>query len=208
MIVVFTSESIVPKEAYIINHLFEEGLEVLHLRKPNKSLSECSNLINSIETKFHDRIMIHQHHVLTEKYNLKGIHFKESDRIHLGDNMYDHIKYMKLNGFEISTGFHDISTLLEQAYAFNYVFLSPIYNSISKEGYNGKKFDFERLKKRKEKIFALGGINKTNISEVFKMGFDGSAVLGAVWKSDNPIATYNELQNLNNNSRVFNSTTI
>ncbi len=66
-----------------------------------------------------------------------------------------------------------------------YCFLSPIYNSISKEGYTAK-FDKKELKQflkkdRKIKVIALGGIMEENYSEVLELGFDGGAFLGSVW---------------------------
>lgn len=67
-----------------------------------------------------------------------------------------------------------------------YCFLSPIFDSISKEGY---KANFDKLelreflkKDRKTKVIALGGLSEENYSEVLELGFDGGAFLGSVWK--------------------------
>ena len=69
----------------------------------------------------------------------------------------------------------------------DYCFLSPIFDSISKEGYQAN-FDKEALKEflkkeRKIKVIALGGLTEANYKEVIEMGFDGGAFLGSVWKS-------------------------
>ncbi len=208
MIIVFTAEQRIYQEDKIINHLFEEGLEVLHLRKPNYSFSECKHLINAIAPEFHNRIMVHQHHGLTELFDLKGVHFKEVFRKHLSFSMPNYIEFMQENGFEVSTGFHCIYELIEKEELFDYTFLSPIFNSISKMGYKSKAFDFKNLEKAQKRIIALGGINKFNISEIFEKGFDGAAVLGAIWKNDNPIKAYNELRSANNNLCALNNTAI
>jgi len=67
----------------------------------------------------------------------------------------------------------------------DYCFLSPIYDSISKEGYKAK-FEKKELKKflqqkRKTKIIALGGMTEENYKKALDLGFDGGAFLGAVW---------------------------
>ena len=66
-----------------------------------------------------------------------------------------------------------------------YCFLSPIFDSISKEGY---KANFDKLelkeflaKDRKTKVIALGGLTEENYLEVLELGFDGGAFLGSVW---------------------------
>ncbi len=66
-----------------------------------------------------------------------------------------------------------------------YCFLSPIFDSISKKGYESK-FDHQELKaflkeERKTKVIALGGLTENNYAEVIALGFDGGAFLGSVW---------------------------
>ena len=66
-----------------------------------------------------------------------------------------------------------------------YCFLSPVFDSISKEGYKAK-FDKEELKEflkteRQLKVIGLGGVTEENYSELLELGFDGGAFLGSVW---------------------------
>lgn len=68
-----------------------------------------------------------------------------------------------------------------------YCFLSPVFDSISKQGYKAN-FDKEELKNflkkdRNIKVIALGGVTKENYSELIGLGFDGGAFLGSVWNS-------------------------
>ena len=42
-------------------------------------------------------------------------------------------------------------------------------------------------------IIGLGGINEENIAMVKKSGFDGVALLGAIWESENPIAAFGKI---------------
>lgn len=71
----------------------------------------------------------------------------------------------------------------------DYVFLSPIFQSISKEGY-GNGFPMERLREAaasgiiNEKVIALGGIEEKNIPLITSLHFGGAAILGALWGKD------------------------
>jgi len=84
-------------------------------------------------------------------------------------------------------------------------FLSPIFDSISKTGYKAgfSKQElregiaawkiFQKKENRSQKLFALGGIKTGNLAEIAELGFNGAAVLGAVWRSPNPVNTWKEV---------------
>lgn len=94
------------------------------------------------------------------------------------------IKTIFHSGFKGSC--HSFDEVEELDGKMNYCFLSPIFDSISKQGYTSK-FDVVKLKiflkkKRKIKVIALGGVTESNYNELINLGFDGGAFLGAVWK--------------------------
>ena len=68
----------------------------------------------------------------------------------------------------------------------NYMFLSPIFDSISKEGY-GAAFTPEMLndaaanKIIDNKVIALGGIDASHIQALKDWHFGGAAFLGDIW---------------------------
>ncbi|MSH99582.1 thiamine phosphate synthase, partial [Escherichia coli] len=67
-----------------------------------------------------------------------------------------------------------------------YVFMSPIYDSISKVNYYSTYTAEELRQAQKDKIIdckvmALGGINEDNLQEIKDFGFGGAVVLGDVW---------------------------
>ena len=69
---------------------------------------------------------------------------------------------------------------------FNYVFLSPIFDSISKTGYTQAFSRTELLQAKNagiinEKIIALGGITPENMLQITDYGFGGIAILGGLW---------------------------
>src|ERR1044071_3258162 len=74
-IVLITSSKKDEHEPELIAKLFEAGLTTLHLRKPNFSTKQLTKYIEGIPKVFHNRIIIHQHHDLIFKFDLKGIHW-------------------------------------------------------------------------------------------------------------------------------------
>ncbi len=178
-------------EARLINKFFSAGLEILHLRKPEASIIQMTNLLEQIEPEFHSRIVVHSHFDLTHHYNLKGIHL----------NHRSPTPPERFVG-NISTSCHSLEELSELSDRFDYLFLSPIFDSISKQGYKAS-FSPKILKEShikgiiNNKTIALGGICTDNISQVKGLGFGGVAILGDAWAHRDNIYQYlNELKQL------------
>ncbi|EAY28932.1 thiamine phosphate synthase [Microscilla marina] len=196
-IIVISSPQQELNEASIIGALFEHGLEVFHLRKPTYSIYDTEALIQAIEPKFRDRVVLHHHYALAEKYNLRGIHFtghyvkSHSDQL---TNWYDKAKQQAMT---VSGSKHQLKELETLEVPYNYVFLSPVFDSISKAGYKSNFADLKSIEKYKSatQLIALGGISLDKIDQVKRMGFDGAAVLGTVWeKPAQAIAVFMELK--------------
>ena len=62
------------EEDKIITALFEEGLDILHLRKPETPAMYSERLLTLIPEKYHKRIITHEHFYLQEEFSLMGIH--------------------------------------------------------------------------------------------------------------------------------------
>ena len=73
-LIVITSSRTIPDETTFVTKMFESGLMTLHLRKPRFSTNQLKEFLNEIPKHFHNRIVIHSHHKLALKYDLKGIH--------------------------------------------------------------------------------------------------------------------------------------
>jgi thiamine-phosphate pyrophosphorylase len=176
--ILITNPQQVPNETEIINALFEEGLEVLHLRKPGFDQVQMRKFISKIDQQFHSRIMIHGHYELLDVYPLKGLHFTEKTKHMLPD--YDRVQCTK------SLAVHELAELRSVRPTVDYIFLSPLFPSVSKEGYS-KQWNFDDLKLKLEKthsfsIVALGGIALKNIKTVKELGFQDFALLGSIWE--------------------------
>ena len=189
-LIVFSATTPVKDEAAVITALFEAGLESFHLRKSRFSHRQMKDLINSLPEQFHNCIIIHSHHYLALAYNLKGIHLT---RKHL---MHPLLAWLKVFLFRIkkpnliaTASLHSTAALSGRRYC-SYIFLSPVYDSISKKSYYGafnlKKLG-EEVAKSRIPVIALGGITPDKLPEVKQMNFAGAALSGAVWTSDNPV---------------------
>lgn len=187
MIVVITPEELVQNETEIINALFQEGLDLLHIRKPFVSSEEMTDFIQKINPEFHHQLVLHSHHNLAEHFNISRFHFREIDR--------QNDLFKSFIDQTISTSVHDIETFNELSEDWEYAFISSVFPSISKKGYGENSNILNEIKKRNNsnvKLVALGGIHEKNINEVFNSRVDGAALLGAIWESNEPLDIFRE----------------
>lgn len=191
-VIVITSEKDYLKETEVICQLFKQGLKTLHVRKPDATVGDLKKYISSIPKRFHKRIVLHSQYQLIKEFNLKGAHLTE--KIRLKKKESDKLKRQKIK--IVSSSFHTYEEILKSRRKYDYVFLSPVFGSISKQGYKSK-FDLKILEsfllKDKTRIIALGGISTVNINTVKHLGFFGAAVLGYVWKGKDPVKKYQKL---------------
>lgn len=189
--IVITNPSAIANEISIIDSLFEEGLSLLHIRKPDFSECEMAQFVHQIKLEFRSKLVLHSHHQLADDFGINRIHFSETKR---KKNDCPAIENMIL-----STSTHSIEDFNALENIFDYAFLSPVFTSISKENYSSKTDLFEDLAKRENfnaKVVALGGIQSDNIEKSLQNGFDDIALLGAIWKSPNSIKNFKLCQKI------------
>jgi thiamine-phosphate pyrophosphorylase len=178
-----------PHEHYVLNLLFCEGLEYFHLRKKNYTRAQMESYLARIPAIFHPRIILHSHFELIDQYGLQGGHFTKK----LPPEEYEWpAGTAPLNGLLPQgwqrTGYsvHSLSELREVKARYDYLFLSPVFDSISNRGYNSK-FRLHDLrlflsnKTNRPEIIALGGITEDKVERIAELGFDGLALLGHIW---------------------------
>ncbi|WP_025761862.1 thiamine phosphate synthase [Dyadobacter tibetensis] len=168
-------------ESRQINSLFEAGLDCLHLRKPHISQADLHILINEIKVEFHPRLSLHQHHEMADNFGIGGLHYTENARRQLTAAA---LRSNKARGLRTSTSFHRLQDLEESAYVFDYAFYGPLFDSISKEGYQGLAHEYCDLSGRvlPMPIFGLGGITLNRLLQLPAWGYAGAALLGSIWK--------------------------
>lgn len=168
--------------------MFQSGLERLHLRKPECKIEEMRDLIKEIPACYHNRIVIHEHFDLLKEFDLCGVHLNRRNpdvpegwkgHISISCHSIEELAQKKKEGYLFADG---------SCKPFDYLSLSPIFDSISKQGYNSA-FSFEDLNKAKleglidKKVMALGGICSDNVEKALEFGFGGVMVLGDAWKN-------------------------
>ena len=185
-LIIISKEDFFEDEANWINALLATDCGImLHLRKPNPREEEMEHLIRGIDRTLYSRLVLHDHLHLAQKYNLGGVHLNSrNDKLYNNADVNDY--YWKT--CRISRSCHSLEEVVMYKQRCCYVTLSPIFNSISKQGYCAA-FTCEELKRAKElkiideKVVALGGIGLENIVQIKELGFGGAAVLGPIWKS-------------------------
>jgi len=186
-------------EIHHVQQMFEDGLELFHLRKPKFSTRRLRRYLEKIGSKYHARIVIHSHHELATRFKLRGIHFTHSHKKKNFLINWFRLRYirMRTRDLTLSTGFHTIAELKDYNDKYDYVFLSPVFESISKVGHSGK-FNEDSLKeglgKTSYEVIALGGIDEDKIEKAIEAGFSGVAVLGSIWKSKEPVEKFKRIQ--------------
>lgn len=175
-LIVITEEKLFAGEAEAVNLLFEEGLELLHLRKPEATPEEIGNLLGNIKEAYHNRIVLHDHFQLAARFAVKGLHLnRRNNTVPAG-----------FNGTK-SRSCHTLAELAQYP-DMDYLFLSPVFDSISKGGYRAAFPEQALSTAQKEdvinhRVIALGGIRPENIAQVQQWGFGGVAVLGFLWSN-------------------------
>ncbi|WP_125722240.1 thiamine phosphate synthase [Flavobacterium ustbae] len=188
----------VRNEINLIHSFFEEGLSLLHVRKPDFSKIEMAEFLHDIKLEFRDNLVLHNHHELAKDFGIERLHFSEKERNDLVDSPARFWKPCRYEYKSKSTSTHSIEDFNSLKH-FDYAFLSPVFKSISKENYSPEKDLFEELKSRtnqKTKVIALGGIDSKNIREVLEKGFDDFALLGSIWKNKNPLKQFKLCQKI------------
>lgn len=168
-------------EIQIIHQLLDDGLELLHIRKPDYSEADYRSFLTCIHSYYRNKLVLHQFHSLAKEFGINRLHFTTQKRKETTDwNQYSE--------FLLSTSIHSIEEFNDLPNCFEYAFLSPVFPSISKVGYVSEKNLFAEVKKRTNfhtKLIALGGITAENGKWTMENGFDGVAMLGAIWESNN-----------------------
>lgn len=191
-LILITPEENHPFERAIIESICECYPVFIHVRKPSFSLEAYTSYLSSYSKHTRARFVLHEHHSLASSFSVKGIHLKETDRIKALKELF--------HSNSISTSFHHTEDLKGIKEPYSYVFFSPLFQSISKEHYGKDTSDASLCTLRKAikehtnlAVIGLGGINEETILRIKHCGFDGGAVLGAVWLSTDPLQAFERI---------------
>ncbi len=83
-LIVLSSPEEIPQEARILNHLFAEGMEYFHLRKPAYAQAQVEALLSQIAPVHYPKIALHHFHPGAERFGIKRMHYPEWHRAQTG----------------------------------------------------------------------------------------------------------------------------
>ena len=125
-----------PGEAEAVTALLEAGAWRVHVRKPAAGSDSIARLLEHIPAALYSRISLHDHHELAARFGVGGVHLN-SRNPSVPDGF----------GGMVSRSCHSIAELSQYSSVCDYMFLSPIFDSISKSGYVSR-FSLEEIRRR------------------------------------------------------------
>ena len=140
------------EEHQILTALFDEGLDILHMRKPNTEPVYSERLLQLLPDNYRKQIVVHDHFYLKNEYGLKGIHLNQR-------NPELPTKYKG----QISCSCLTEEEIKQRKKTFDYLFFSALYETKDGEHFTPR-FTPAQIKSMSErkvidkKVMAMGGI--------------------------------------------------
>lgn len=196
-LIVITPSKDVQDEQTLITKMFESGLTTLHLRKPKHSTNQMVAYLKEIPAHFHNRIVIHSHHKLALKFNLKGIHLSKSHLSNSWKYWYTRLRLkLRLKHISKSRSY----ARLQQVYnteeqAFDYYLLGTMYSNMTGELYSGFYEDgvVAANKNSGKKLVARGGTTLDSVLKSHQYGFYGIAFNSFLWNVEMPYEVFTQI---------------
>ena len=178
-IIAITSPTVVVEEdVAVISGLLDGGVDVVHLRKPDSGIDDCRDLLRCLDSVYLSRIVVHDYVELYSEFSLRGVHSNRNVPIlpsgYVGQR---------------SRSCHSLDEVVRYKDECDYLFLSPIFDSISKQGYSSA-FGSDMLRQAAddgiidEKVIALGGVTFDKLPYLRDLNFGGAAMLGALYSHE------------------------
>jgi thiamine-phosphate pyrophosphorylase len=193
-LIVITPTKDVADEHSLVTKMFESGLSTLHLRKPRHSTNQMREYIKEIPEHFHNRIVIHSHHDLALKFQLKGIHLS---RPHLERNWKHWFIRTRLRMKFGQTLKSRSYSKLQQVYSaeeqdFDYYLIGTMFNNMTGDLYSGfyEEGVIAANKNSGKRLVARGGTTLRSIEKARAFGFYGIAFNSCVWGGDAPYQAF------------------
>ncbi|MFT7588358.1 MAG: thiamine-phosphate pyrophosphorylase [Limisphaerales bacterium] len=183
-----------------LTSLFESGLSTFHLYKPGADTVDLAKFLGQVPAEYRNRVILHDHSNLLFQYKLGGYHLTDaegSEQYRDPEKVAHFVKTISEGGYKVSASIHDPVQQFDLPAGLKYIFLSPVFDSISKPGYkrNDRVWEIGGVNvERRAPLIALGGINAGNVQTVLDHGFDGIAVLGSVWNQNSPSDAWKNLR--------------
>lgn len=164
-LVLMSTPNFFVEEHHILTALFDEGLEMVHLDKPNSEPVFCERLLSLLPESYRRLIVTHDHFYLQNEYELRGIHLSERNP-------------QVPAGYKgcVSCSCDSLDSLSQAKKDRDHVLfdVTDIDLSTLKDASKRKLID--------KKVFATGDIDLDNVSQIADCGFGGVVLQEAIWK--------------------------
>lgn len=195
LIAVLTLPGSFAGEAERLGELLEAGVERLHLRKPEMGTAELERLLERLAPRWAERLVLHGNMELALRYGIGQVH----GSVELGDGWGRSgggpfagelpmvaagrpVRPDNATNLRVSTSVHSWEEFGALPNGLAYAFISPLFDSISKQGYLANtgllQIPSANLPCRP---IGLGGVGTETIGEMVRRGWKGAAVLGCIW---------------------------
>lgn len=168
---------IIDEDAQIIASLLDSAVDIVHLRKPCAGADSLRAILCKLSSEHRSRIVVHDYPELYTEFSLLGVHVNRNIPS-LGDD------YTGLR----TRSCHSLDEIVRYKQEYDYLFLSPIFDSISKVGYTSQ-FSHDELLRASSmgiidsRVVALGGVTPDKIAYLEQLGFGGAAMSGAIYST-------------------------
>lgn len=178
--IMITTPEIRADEPRRIRLALEQGWDGVHLRHPDATITDIRKIIEAVPQRFHGRLHLHGHFALVNEFNLGGLHL--NSRCPEAPENYSG---------PLSRTCHSVDEVIaaDRTGRYSYLTLSPIFPSLSKQGYGPTSelaADIARLADAgvATPLIALGGITPETVAKLNSDVFSGVAVLGYLADAD------------------------
>ena len=153
------------EEHHILTALFDEGLEMVHLNKPNSEPVFCERLLSLLPEAYRKLIVTHDHFYLQNEYELKGIHLTERN-----PQKPEHYKG------SVSCSCESVEDIVQLKKEMDHILfnISAIDPTLLLK-------DCAKRKYIDKKIFATGNIDLDNAAQIADCGFGGIVLQNTIW---------------------------
>lgn len=174
-LVIMTQPTFFVEEDKILTALFDEGMESLHLCKPDASPMYSERLLSLMPESTYGRITVHDHYYLKSEYKLAGIH--------LGSPAQELPKDYRGRLSRTCAAVSDLKEMKRQA---DYVFLANVFGCSAgcPDGIPQAVGDLQAAARAgliDRHVYALGGVTIDNIRAARELGFGGVVVCEDLW---------------------------
>lgn len=163
-LVILTKPTFFVEEDKILTTLFEEGMEDLHLYKPDSSPMYSERLLSLLPDEYYKKITVHEHYYLKAEYGLNKIHIDSPT----AEMPKDYKGKYSRTCTEISQ-IKDFRKKSEYVFVKNSTADMQILEEAARNGLVDKK------------VYAAGNINIDNIRRVKELGYGGAVIGGDLW---------------------------